>query len=100
MLRLPLPRVVTLLGLWQVQGFGTCCGYPVQGYNSSGVSAPNPASGGNAISSNGWLFSVCENDNCPVLDSYDPNYGIAVWFQQLWKVCSILHKDCSSCGWL
>ena len=70
----------------QVQGFGTCCGYPVQGFETDGASAPNPASGGNGISSSGWLFSVCENGNCPALDKYAPDYGISTWFQQLWKV--------------
>lgn len=70
----------------QVQGFGTCCGYPVNGFDNGGASAPNPASGGNGVSSSGWLFSVCENGNCQALDKYAPDYGISGWFQRLWEV--------------
>jgi len=71
-----------------VQGFGTCCGYPVKGYETGGKTPPNPASGGNGISSSGWLFTVCLNDYCPVLNGYAPamgGNGISTWFQQLWK---------------
>ena len=73
--------------VWDLtQGFGTCCGYPVTGYNSSGLSGPG-LSGGSAISPNGWLFDIClEAQRCSILDSYDANYGIAPWFTRLWQV--------------
>lgn len=74
---------------FQVQGFGTCCGYPVKGYNGSTAAqdvAINPVSGGNGVSSSGWLFLQCLNDYCPILATYAPGYGISDWFQQLWKV--------------
>ena len=61
----------------------------LQGYETDGNTPPNPASGGNGISSSGWLFTVCLNDYCPVLNSYAPavgGNGISTWFQQLWKV--------------
>lgn len=90
--------------VFQVQGFGTCCGYPVKGYNGSteAQNVPvNPASGGNGVSSSGWLFLQCLNDYCPILDTYAPGYGISDWFQQLWKVSWPFWEDLScgqSCG--
>ena len=65
----------------------------LQGYESDGNTPPNPASGGNGISSSGWLFTVCLNDYCPILEGYAPamgGNGISTWFQQLWKVSAPL----------
>ena len=78
--------------VWDLtEGFGTCCGYPVTGYNNSGASGPG-LSGGSAISPNGWIFDVCQDNRCAVLDGYDPGYGIALWFLQLWTVCTLLGR--------
>ena len=67
----------------QVQGFGTCCGYPVEGYKNGGTSTG--ASGGGAISPNGWLFPICTREpaRCRVLDGYDVGNGIATWWDRL-----------------
>eukprot|EP00884_Botryococcus_braunii_P020798 jgi/Botrbrau1/7401/Bobra.0112s0002.1 len=77
---------------WAVlQGFGTCCGYPVTGYLNDGISGPG-ISGGSAISPNGWIFNIClEPERCKVLESYDPDNGIAPWFVRLWEFLPGLH---------
>ena len=68
------------------QGFGTCCGYPVTGYLANGSSGPG-LSGGSAISPNGWIFNICqEQQRCAVLAGYDAGNGIALWFNRLWQV--------------
>ena len=78
--------LLTASVLVQVQGFGTCCGYPVKGYNTSGGTPINPASGGNGTTPSGWVFTVCLNNYCPILNTYAPGYGISTWFQRLWEV--------------
>ncbi|KAK9806301.1 hypothetical protein WJX72_009366 [[Myrmecia] bisecta] len=47
-----------------LEGFGTCCGFPIEGYLNNGMSGPGK-SGGSAISPQGWLM--------------------AVWFTRLWQ---------------
>ena len=62
---------------------GTCCGYPVDGYQRGGASTG--ASGGGAVSPNGWLFPICTREprRCAVLDGYDKGNGFAAWFDGL-----------------
>ena len=79
------------------QGMGTCCGYPVQGFNSSS-SPSSPAagggggggggsggfSGGGGTTPNGFLFTLCLVDGrCPSLDGYDRGNGFSPWFVAL-----------------
>ena len=75
-------------------GFGTCCGFPVNGFNDGGNS--NGSSGGSAISPSGWLFNICnETSRC----DHQPNFPLALWFVQLWEV-SLLRTaapPCSEC---
>ena len=62
-------------------GFGTCCGFPVNGFNNGGNS--NGTSGGSAISPSGWLFNICnETSRC----DHAPNFPLALWFVRLWEV--------------
>lgn len=60
------------------EAYGTCCGYPIEGYLDDGVS--NGLSGGSAISPEGWRFNICiEPERCQV----DPSDGVSRWFQAL-----------------
>lgn len=61
-------------------GFGQCCGFPIEGYENGGVS--NGTSGGSAISPEGWSFSICEQ---PERCTYDPIQGIALWYRRMWQ---------------
>ncbi|KAK9802916.1 hypothetical protein WJX73_006542 [Symbiochloris irregularis] len=80
-----------------VQGFGTCCGYPITGYLENGTSGPG-ISGGSAISPNGWLFNIClEPERCQVLEGYDAQNGIALWFVRLWQ--DPAWRSTVSAGW-
>ena len=64
-------------------GFGTCCGFPVNGFENDGQS--NGSSGGSAISPSGWLFNICnETSRC----SHQPAFPLALWFIRLWEVCT------------
>lgn len=61
-------------------GFGACCGFPVNGFENNGIS--NGSSGGSAISPEGWLFNICnETSRC----SHAPNFPLATWFIRLWE---------------
>ena len=63
-------------------GFGLCCGFPVDGYNNGGMS--NGTSGGSAISPEGWLFNICnETSRCA---DHAPAFPLAQWFLRLWEV--------------
>ncbi|KAK2077250.1 hypothetical protein QBZ16_004884 [Prototheca wickerhamii] len=42
------------------EAYGECCGFPIEGYEQNGKSAPGIA-GGSAISPNGWRFLICED---------------------------------------
>ncbi|KAL3138924.1 hypothetical protein ABBQ32_005741 [Trebouxia sp. C0010 RCD-2024] len=69
-------------------GFGTCCGFPVDGFNNGGVS--NGTSGGSAISPSGWLFNICnETSRC----THDPSFPLALWFVRLWEDPAFV-QDC------
>lgn len=58
----------------------------VIGYLNNGESGPG-ISGGSAISPNGWIFNICKDpERCKVLESYDPDMGVAPWFVRLWEV--------------
>lgn len=62
-------------------GFGTCCGFPVDGFENGGDSDGD--SGGSAISPQGWLFNICnETSRC----SHQPAFPLASWFIRLWQV--------------
>eukprot|EP01024_Parvocaulis_polyphysoides_P010918 TRINITY_DN13848_c0_g3_i2.p1 TRINITY_DN13848_c0_g3~~TRINITY_DN13848_c0_g3_i2.p1 ORF type:complete len:408 (-),score=67.69 TRINITY_DN13848_c0_g3_i2:268-1491(-) len=62
------------------EAFGTCCGYPFEGFLEEGVS--DGISGGSAISVEGWRFNICEDqERCKV----DPRDGISLWYRRLWK---------------
>ena len=62
-------------------GFGTCCGFPVNGFENGGQS--NGSSGGSAISPSGWLFNICnETSRC----AHQPAFPLALWFIRLWEV--------------
>ncbi|DBA72087.1 TPA: hypothetical protein ACH3X2_010812 [Trebouxia sp. C0005] len=61
-------------------GFGLCCGFPVDGYENNGIS--NGTSGGSAISPSGWLFNICnETSRCA---DHSPAFPLAQWFIRLW----------------
>ena len=63
-------------------GFGLCCGFPVDGYENNGIS--NGTSGGSAISPSGWLFNICnETSRCA---DHSPAFPLAQWFIRLWDV--------------
>jgi len=63
------------------EAYGSCCGYPLEGYKTGGRSGPG-ASGGSAISSNGWRFNVCaDRGRCLV----EPADGASQYFRRLWQ---------------
>ncbi|KAL4419190.1 hypothetical protein ABPG77_007780 [Micractinium sp. CCAP 211/92] len=61
-------------------GFGLCCGFPVEGYQNGGQS--NGTSGGSAISPEGWSFTICEQQERCV---QDPMGGVALWYRRMWQ---------------
>eukprot|EP01025_Chloroclados_australasicus_P006745 TRINITY_DN12159_c0_g1_i1.p1 TRINITY_DN12159_c0_g1~~TRINITY_DN12159_c0_g1_i1.p1 ORF type:complete len:888 (+),score=77.43 TRINITY_DN12159_c0_g1_i1:170-2665(+) len=62
------------------EAFGTCCGYPFEGYDKDGVS--DGISGGSAISIEGWRFNICEDpERCIV----DPQDGVSMWYRRMWQ---------------
>ncbi|KAL4425322.1 hypothetical protein ABPG75_009338 [Micractinium tetrahymenae] len=61
-------------------GFGQCCGFPVEGYQNGGQS--NGTSGGSAISPQGWSFTICEQQERCV---QDPMGGVALWYRRMWQ---------------
>lgn len=64
-----------------IQGFGQCCGFPIQGYELGGFS--NGSSGGSAISPQGWMFDICNDaSRCPSPDG-DVVFPLADWFVRL-----------------
>ena len=63
------------------EAFGACCGFPIEGYEQNGASAPGIA-GGSAISANGWRFLICADaDRCV----FDPDDGISEWYRRVWN---------------
>ena len=74
--------LVAMGPMWDYnEAFGMCCGYPIEGYMSAGVSGPGQ-SGGSAISTNGWRFNICEDyGRC----KRDPVDGISHWYVRLWQ---------------
>lgn len=63
------------------EAFGECCGFPIQGYEQNGKSGPGIA-GGSAISTDGWRFMIClDQDRCVA----DPTDGISFIFQRMWN---------------
>ena len=61
------------------EAFGTCCGYPIEGYNDGGRSSGS--SGGSAISPEGWRFNICKSGRrC----KEDPLDGVSRWYWRLW----------------
>ena len=81
-------------------GFGTCCGFPVNGFENNGIS--NGSSGGSAISPEGWLFNICnETSRC----SHAPNFPLATWFIRLWedpsfvRVCADRWSELRKSNW-
>ncbi len=74
-------------------GFGLCCGFPVDGYENNGIS--NGTSGGSAISPSGWLFNICnETSRCA---DHSPAFPLAQWFIRLWDV-SVKLSTCTRCA--
>ncbi|GMH44086.1 hypothetical protein BSKO_12020 [Bryopsis sp. KO-2023] len=62
------------------EAFGMCCGYPIEGYFNGGNS--DGISGGSAISTNGWRFSICmDQDRCKV----DWQDGVSQWYRKMWE---------------
>ena len=60
----------------------SCQRYPIEGYQNGGMSGPGKA-GGSAISPQGWLFNICDDqERC----LNDPTFGLSIWFRQLWLV--------------
>lgn len=63
------------------EAFGTCCGFPVEGFRQGGRSGPG-TSGGSAISPEGWRFNICaDQGRCRV----EPADGTSQWFRRLWQ---------------
>jgi len=73
--------LLTMGPIWDYnEAFGTCCGYPFEGYDSDGVSTG--VSGGSAISPEGWRFNICEDpERCLI----DPKDGVSIWYRRLWQ---------------
>ena len=63
------------------EAYGECCGFPIEGYEQNGKSAPGIA-GGSAISPNGWRFLICED---PERCLAEPDDGVSFWFRRLWN---------------
>eukprot|EP01023_Acetabularia_acetabulum_P024680 TRINITY_DN23768_c0_g1_i1.p1 TRINITY_DN23768_c0_g1~~TRINITY_DN23768_c0_g1_i1.p1 ORF type:complete len:372 (+),score=76.67 TRINITY_DN23768_c0_g1_i1:126-1241(+) len=62
------------------EAFGTCCGYPFEGYTEEGIS--DGVSGGSAISVEGWRFNICEDaERCQI----DPKDGVSLWYRRMWE---------------
>lgn len=83
------------------EAFGICCGFPVEGYDDNGISAPGVA-GGSAISPNGWRFLICADQERCVFDPVD---GISSWFRRVWNdtayraAADARFKELRAAGW-
>ncbi len=89
------------------EAFGSCCGYPIEGYQQQvrprfagnrrrdgkrhthaltlrrarSQGASNGSSGGSAISAEGWRFNICDEPGRCVADPVD---GISLWWRAAW----------------
>ena len=63
------------------EAYGTCCGYPIEGWQNGGASGPG-VSGGSAISVEGWRFNICDDpERCTV----EPGDGTSRWYRRMWQ---------------
>jgi hypothetical protein len=64
------------------EAFGSCCGFPIEGFKTAGRGPGPGKSGGSAISPNGWRFNVCDDPGRCLVEPAD---GTSQWFRRLWQ---------------
>lgn len=63
------------------EAYGSCCGFPIEGYKRAGRSGPG-LSGGSAVSAEGWRFNICADPGRCLVEPAD---GTSQWFRRLWQ---------------